>query len=368
MLGSGLASRRGLNEARIVHPRNAGVEGNRRSPRKPADQRHRPARFPLVKIRECPAGGIGPGSRWGEASSLTAQPHTPLPKSCPHHTACTYGTSSGDPVIILVGTLEFLRVIEVNMERRRNEGAGKREIPEKTRRPTASSGTIPTCERTLKLESRVHFIYRKSESPSSAYPTAFILNAFSLDAFGQISFSLTSFTLNDIAFHGLLLKLRRVGVDVSGQCWVHAQKKSKRPTSSLVYARDMGPWDIGTASYDVRGSRAPISGKASVDRGPRTYFVRERMSQSTRDQRPNLVFGGTIAYSNWTALYTVGDAIRKPLSIPTTVDTVPSDRTQTDDTFSDVLDAQRQVLNSSVRRGDNLHIPTRVAIVIKPEL
>ncbi|KAJ8874115.1 hypothetical protein PR048_024956 [Dryococelus australis] len=32
------------------------------------------------------------------------------------------------------------------MERRLNEGAGKREIPEKTRRPTASSGTIPTCE------------------------------------------------------------------------------------------------------------------------------------------------------------------------------------------------------------------------------
>ncbi|KAJ8884566.1 hypothetical protein PR048_016423 [Dryococelus australis] len=39
-----------------------------------------------------------------------------------------------------------MRVIEVNMERRRNEGRGKREIPEKTRRPMASSGTIPTCE------------------------------------------------------------------------------------------------------------------------------------------------------------------------------------------------------------------------------
>ncbi|KAJ8877108.1 hypothetical protein PR048_021560 [Dryococelus australis] len=38
------------------------------------------------------------------------------------------------------------RVIEVNVERRRNRGAGEREIPEKTRRPTASSGTIPTCE------------------------------------------------------------------------------------------------------------------------------------------------------------------------------------------------------------------------------
>ncbi|KAJ8871846.1 hypothetical protein PR048_028186 [Dryococelus australis] len=38
-----------------------------------------------------------------------------------------------------------MRVIELNIERRRNEGAGKREIPEETRRPTASSGTISTC-------------------------------------------------------------------------------------------------------------------------------------------------------------------------------------------------------------------------------
>ncbi|KAJ8868921.1 hypothetical protein PR048_030462 [Dryococelus australis] len=46
--------------------------------------------------------------------------------------------------------LKFLRekhlVIEVSMELRRNEGAGKREISEKTRRPNASSGTIPIFE------------------------------------------------------------------------------------------------------------------------------------------------------------------------------------------------------------------------------
>ncbi|KAJ8883248.1 hypothetical protein PR048_015089 [Dryococelus australis] len=36
---------------------------------------------------------------------------------------------------------------EVNAEQRRDEGEGfKQEIPEKTRRPAASSGTIPTCE------------------------------------------------------------------------------------------------------------------------------------------------------------------------------------------------------------------------------
>ncbi|KAJ8895391.1 hypothetical protein PR048_000723 [Dryococelus australis] len=39
-----------------------------------------------------------------------------------------------------------MRAIEVSMEQRWNESAGKREIPEKTRRPTASSGTMPTCE------------------------------------------------------------------------------------------------------------------------------------------------------------------------------------------------------------------------------
>ncbi|KAJ8885721.1 hypothetical protein PR048_011919 [Dryococelus australis] len=37
-------------------------------------------------------------------------------------------------------------VIEVSMEKRQNKRVGKREIPEKTRRPTALSCTIPTCE------------------------------------------------------------------------------------------------------------------------------------------------------------------------------------------------------------------------------
>ncbi|KAJ8885898.1 hypothetical protein PR048_012104 [Dryococelus australis] len=41
---------------------------------------------------------------------------------------------------------EPMRVIEVNMKRRRNGGWGRLEIPEKSRRPTASSDTIPTCE------------------------------------------------------------------------------------------------------------------------------------------------------------------------------------------------------------------------------
>ncbi|KAJ8869712.1 hypothetical protein PR048_028707 [Dryococelus australis] len=45
----------------------------------------------------------------------------------------------------IVNSNQPMRVIGVNMERHRNERTGEREIPEKTRRPTASSGTIPTC-------------------------------------------------------------------------------------------------------------------------------------------------------------------------------------------------------------------------------
>ncbi|KAJ8865885.1 hypothetical protein PR048_033408 [Dryococelus australis] len=40
---------------------------------------------------------------------------------------------------------EPMRAIEVSMEQRQNERLGKRDIPEKTRQPTAASGTIPTC-------------------------------------------------------------------------------------------------------------------------------------------------------------------------------------------------------------------------------
>ncbi|KAJ8867860.1 hypothetical protein PR048_031665 [Dryococelus australis] len=39
-----------------------------------------------------------------------------------------------------------MRVIEVSAEQRRNERAGETDDPEKSRRPTASSGTIPTSE------------------------------------------------------------------------------------------------------------------------------------------------------------------------------------------------------------------------------
>ncbi|KAJ8884798.1 hypothetical protein PR048_010994 [Dryococelus australis] len=59
----------------VDRTRNTGG-GNGRSPIKPADQRHRPARFPYAKI-PLPGHsrqGIEPGLPWWEASRLTAQP------------------------------------------------------------------------------------------------------------------------------------------------------------------------------------------------------------------------------------------------------------------------------------------------------
>ncbi|KAJ8867584.1 hypothetical protein PR048_031386 [Dryococelus australis] len=47
------------------------VTGSGRCPRKPADQRHRPARFPLTKIREWPGRGLNPVSPWLECLRWT---------------------------------------------------------------------------------------------------------------------------------------------------------------------------------------------------------------------------------------------------------------------------------------------------------
>ncbi|KAJ8888577.1 hypothetical protein PR048_008069 [Dryococelus australis] len=62
------------NRTRFTYSRRG---GNGRSARKPADQRHRPARFPLAKIRGATLSGIEPGLPWWETSSLTAQPPRP---------------------------------------------------------------------------------------------------------------------------------------------------------------------------------------------------------------------------------------------------------------------------------------------------
>ncbi|KAJ8868953.1 hypothetical protein PR048_030494 [Dryococelus australis] len=146
------------------------------SPRKPADQRHLVwTRFLHAKIRNLPLQESNRGSPRWKASSLTTTPPW-------HLVACGLVICSILPVIINVAaglthlfmcrpseatqSLEMcvciveveirtlmcvkqeqpMRMIEVSMEQRRKERVGKREIPEKTRGPTASSGTIPTCE------------------------------------------------------------------------------------------------------------------------------------------------------------------------------------------------------------------------------
>ncbi|KAJ8870847.1 hypothetical protein PR048_027148 [Dryococelus australis] len=60
------------SEISVEQRRNARGGGNGRSPRKPANQRHRPARFPRAKI-----WGIEPCSPWREASNLTTSHQEP---------------------------------------------------------------------------------------------------------------------------------------------------------------------------------------------------------------------------------------------------------------------------------------------------
>ncbi|KAJ8890295.1 hypothetical protein PR048_009803 [Dryococelus australis] len=66
-----------------------------------------------------------------------------------HRRASTAGAAVRDcPALTtpLYAVHEPAKVIEVSMKQRRNERAGKTGDPEETRRPTALSGTIPTCE------------------------------------------------------------------------------------------------------------------------------------------------------------------------------------------------------------------------------
>ncbi|KAJ8878814.1 hypothetical protein PR048_019400 [Dryococelus australis] len=68
--GGGRCTRRAPQQA---EKKNEGAGGNGRSPRKPADQRHRPARFPPMT-----RPGIEAGLPWWAASVLTALPPRPL--------------------------------------------------------------------------------------------------------------------------------------------------------------------------------------------------------------------------------------------------------------------------------------------------
>ncbi|KAJ8894521.1 hypothetical protein PR048_007178 [Dryococelus australis] len=66
-----------------------GGRGNGRSPRRPANQRNRPARCPHAGVRWVTRPGIEPGSPWWGAGELTAQPPRPhgiIRKLRPRHT------------------------------------------------------------------------------------------------------------------------------------------------------------------------------------------------------------------------------------------------------------------------------------------
>ncbi|KAJ8891621.1 hypothetical protein PR048_004149 [Dryococelus australis] len=54
------------------------ARGNGRSPRKPADERLRPARIPCTKIPGANPPGVEPGRRWRESSTLAADSPRPL--------------------------------------------------------------------------------------------------------------------------------------------------------------------------------------------------------------------------------------------------------------------------------------------------
>ncbi|KAJ8896819.1 hypothetical protein PR048_002165 [Dryococelus australis] len=77
--------------------------------------------------------GIEPGSPRWEASRLTAQP--------PADRAMLFEQEEGED-----DARDISEEGKSSMEQRRNERVGKRQIPEKTRRPAASPGTITICD------------------------------------------------------------------------------------------------------------------------------------------------------------------------------------------------------------------------------
>ncbi|KAJ8870876.1 hypothetical protein PR048_027177 [Dryococelus australis] len=110
--------------------------------------------IPTFEISGVAAPGIEPGSPCGERRAKMAS----VGKCFLGVLVLVAVTSAGSSIFsnvvdmvlhpkkALVRSCKPTRVIEVSMEQHRNEMGGKREIPEKTRRPASSSGTIPTCE------------------------------------------------------------------------------------------------------------------------------------------------------------------------------------------------------------------------------
>ncbi|KAJ8888581.1 hypothetical protein PR048_008073 [Dryococelus australis] len=111
---------------------------------------------------------------------------------------------------------------EVSMEQRCTEGRGKRDIPEKTRRPATSSGTIPTYKNPKSGIERGSPRWEAS-SLTTTPPGPSILTSDALESRNRIYFvGLTGLLFCRIdatvtlLFIGLLLRFRRVRVVVSG--------------------------------------------------------------------------------------------------------------------------------------------------------
>ncbi|KAJ8875861.1 hypothetical protein PR048_023764 [Dryococelus australis] len=143
-----------------------GVGVERRGRREiPEKTRRPPASSGTIRTRENPVTrpGIEPGSPWWEASVLIAQPPCP-----PHdkidvkhvYTEVDFAIGSqfirhalddSEPIADGLGLLFTSRSSEPMRESKVRgsavmKGRGKREIPEKTRRPAALFGSIPTCK------------------------------------------------------------------------------------------------------------------------------------------------------------------------------------------------------------------------------
>ncbi|KAJ8894548.1 hypothetical protein PR048_007205 [Dryococelus australis] len=114
---------------------------NGRSPRKPANQWHRLTRFPRAEIRERPRRESNPvRDKYVLVSGVllaTSEQRTAL--------ICDWLVPISETASVLTADEGGN---EGSMQQRRNARAGyKREIPEKTRRPTTSSDTFPTCRK-----------------------------------------------------------------------------------------------------------------------------------------------------------------------------------------------------------------------------
>ncbi|KAJ8890246.1 hypothetical protein PR048_009754 [Dryococelus australis] len=191
-------------------------------------------------------------------------------------------------------------------------GWGKREIPEKTRRPAAPSGTIPTCENP---------VTRPGIEPGSPWWEAIVLIAQSPcpppPSWKKVLDDVAELPHSSCSWHYHKHRLRRVGVNDThctgsrlnnyserspvhcgicvrigvGQCWVRAQKRNKRSTSSLVY----GPVHCGVARRsDASREQVLVASRTSRVRSYFRGIAPRVFARGARSGRP--VFAGDLPF------------------------------------------------------------------------